>query len=275
MKKHIFIYFIVFLGLLSCQESERKSAEKLLKRIEYSFENEKFNTAKLQIDSLNLLYRSNVRLRKIANNYLYRIEQIEIERNLAFFSAQIPKKQLTLQSMLQQFTLEKNTAQELGKYIHNSIRGAVNQELLRAQVDESGGIFLTSVYFDRTNCSSKSVRLRSGDFFVLSSMIEPDDQIRDFSFAGDGGRWRILPLSERESEKLAHFVSLYYNDRIVVSLIGNDCFSNYVLDQQQKKAIRESYYLSLLLKEIRELRTNTENSQKQLEIIKRKIAEQK
>ena len=274
MKKQLLLYFIVFCGLSGCGNNDKKSAEALLRRIEYSFQHEKYNTAKLQIDSLNLLYRHHVKLRKTADSYLYRIEQIEVERNLAYFSQQIPKKKLELESMTKHFTLEKNNVQELGMYIHNNIHGRISQPFLKAQVDESGRIFLTSVYFNRTNCSSQAVRLQSGDYFVLSAMIEPDDQVQDYSFADAGGRWRILPLSERESENFARFVSLYYNDEIMVSLVGNDCYSSYKLDQKQKEAIRESYRLSSLLKEINDLRNSIENSKKHLVIIKQKIAEQ-
>ena len=265
--KQLLLYFIVFCGLLSsCGNNDKKSAEVLLKRIEDSFRQEKYNTAKLQIDSLNLLYRHHVKLRKTADNYLLRIEQIEVERNLAYFSQQIPKKRLELEEMMHAFTLEQNNVQELGMYIHNNIRGRTSQTMLKAQVDESGRIFLTSIYYDRTNCSSQAFRLQSGDYFVLSAMIEPDD----YSFVSAGDRWRILPLSEQESSTFARFVSLYYNDEISVSLVGNDCSSNYKLDDRQKEAIRETYRLSVLLKEINELKTGVENSKKQLAAIKQK-----
>ncbi|MDR1761287.1 MAG: hypothetical protein LBR55_02435 [Bacteroidales bacterium] len=272
MKEQVFIYLIVLMGLLGCQRNERKLADELLKRIEYSFEHKKYNTAKLQIDSLNLLYRHRVELRRVADNYLYKIEQAEVERNLAYFSEQIPKKKLKLDSMSHYFTLEKNElVQDLGGYVYKGTRRNSNQTFLKAQVDESGQIFLTSVYYDGSACSSQSVKLQSGDYFVLSSMVEPDDEIYGYSFSGEKSNWRILPLSEKESEKLAHFVSVYYNDDILVSLAGNDCHSNYILDEGQKEAIRESYYLSLILKEIKELKSNTENSKKQLALIKQKI----
>ena len=272
MKKQLFLYLIIFCGLSGCGNNDKKSAEELLLRIEYSFQQDKYNTAKLQIDSLNLLYRSNVKLRKMADNYLLRIEQLEVERNLSYFSVQIPKKKLELDSVLQYFTLERNNVQELGMYVHNSIRGRSNQADLKVQVDESGSIFLTSVYCDRTNCSAQAVRLQSGDYFVLSSMIEPDE-VDGYSFSSGGSRWRILPLPEQESEKFANFVSLYYNNDIVVSLVGNDCYSNYKLDKRQQEAIRESRRLSLLLKEIQELKTSVENSKKHLAAIKQKTAQ--
>ena len=273
MKKQLLLYFVVFCGLLGCENKDKKSAEELLRRIEYSFRQEKYNTAKLQIDSLNLLYRHHVKLRKTADGYLYQIEQIEVERNLAYFSTQIPKKRLELTDMTHAFTLEQNSVQELGMYIHNNIRGRASQTMLKAQVDESGRIFLTSIYYDRTNCSSQSVKLQSGDYFVLSAMIEPDDEVQGYSFTSGGGRWRILPLSEQESSTFARFVSLYYSDEILVSLVGNDCSSSYKLDEKQKEAIRETYRLSVLLKEINELKTGVENSKKQLAAIKQKIAD--
>ncbi len=270
MRKKIFIYLLIFV-LHGCQSKEKKAAKELLGRIEFSFENKKYNTAKLQVDSLNLLYRKNIELRKKADHYLYRIEKIEIERNLTYFNALIPKKEFELDSISRYFTFEKNEVlRDSGEYIHNSIRKNTIQTFLKAQVKENGTIFLTNVYCGRFDCQYQSVSISINGYYV-SSVNDQGNPTR-YSFSDGFYYWTMLRLPWRESEEICRFIANYADDDILVLLTGTTCNYRYKLEPKYKNAIKESYLLALLLKEIKELKRNMENSEKQLAVIEQKIA---
>ena len=81
----------------------------------------------------------------------------------------------------------------------------------------------------------------------------------------------MLLFSEKEGIEIIRFISAHTNENITVSLLGNGCLYKYILDEKYKKAIRDTYYLSALIKEVKEMQISVTNTKKQIENTKRKI----
>jgi hypothetical protein len=259
--------------LASCENREKCDSEALFGRIQSSVEQQQFNLAKQQIDSLNTLYRENIALRKEANRVLYKIELAELEWNMAYFSTLIPRKKLEMDSIFQYFTFDKTEPyQNEGEYVHRAIARANNPTAtyLKTHLKDSGEVFLISIYCSWQDCPYQSVRVSSGDFFVASPEISLY-KASNYAFSDGSLRWRMLLFSEKESLEIIRFIAAHADEEITVSLLGKDCSHEYVLEEKYKKAIHDTYYLSALIREVRDLRVSVENTKKQIANAKQKI----
>ena len=269
--KNFLIALILVCFLVSCRG--KNDSQALLDRIQSSVAAQQFNLAKQQIDSLNTLFRENIELRKIANKLLYEIELSELERNMTYFSELIPRKKLEMDSIFQYFAFNKKEPyQSVGEYFHRDIARANNpiDTYLKVHLRDSGEVFLISIYCGEKDCPYQFVRISSDGYFVTSPEISIY-QANNYTFSNGGYCWRMLLFSEKESTEIIHFISTRANEKITVSLVGNDCFREYVLDEKYKKAIRDTYYLSALIKEVKDLQISVINTKKQIENAKQKI----
>jgi len=245
----------------------------LFNRIKSSVEGQQFNLAKQQIDSLNSLFRENIPLRKAANKLLYEIELAELEQNMTYFSELIPRKKLEMDSIFQYFVFNKTEPYlSEGRYIHRDIAKAENPTAtyLKVHLKDSGELFLISLYCGEKDCPYQSVRVSNNGFFVSSPEINIYES-SNYNFSDNKHHWRMLLFSDKESLEIIRFIAAYANTEITVSLIGNGCFYEYILDEKHKKAIRDTYYLSALINEVKELKISVINTKKQIENAKQKI----
>ena len=271
MKNFLFTFILLCL-FIACGK-QKNDSQALFDRIKNSVEQQQFNLAKQQIDSLNTVFRENIPLRKAANKLLYEIELVELEQNMAYFSELIPCKKLEMDSIFQYFVFNKNEPYlSEGRYIHRDIAYADNPTdiYLKVHLKDSGELFLISIYCGEKDCLYQSVRVSGNGFFVSSPEINIYES-NNYGFSDDSYYWRMLLFSDKESLEIVRFVAARANEKITVSLIGNGCFYEYVLDEKHKKAIRDTYYLSTLIKEIKSLQVNITNTQKQIKNTKRKI----
>ncbi|MDR0873789.1 MAG: hypothetical protein LBN27_10065, partial [Prevotellaceae bacterium] len=263
--RFFFIIFVLICLLTTCGKREKRDSQALFDRIKSSVEQQQFNLAKQQIDSLNTLFRENIPLRKSANKMLYEIELAELQRNMAYFSELIPRKKLEMDSIFRYFTFDKTEPyQNEGEYIHRDIARANNPTAtyLKAHLKDSGEVFLISIYCGWQDCPYQSIKVSSSEFFVASPEISLN-KASNYAFSDGSLRWRMLLFSEEESIEIIRFVAAHANEEITVSLSGKDCAREYVLDEKYKKAIRDTYYLSALIREVRDLRVSVENTKKQ------------
>ena len=271
--KHSLIALVFTCLFISCGKQKHHS-QALLDRINNSVETQQLNLAKQQIDSLNTLFRENIALRKIANKLLYEIELVELEKNMAYFSEQIPQKKLEMDSIFQYFVFNKTEPyQSEGEYVHRDV--ARNSDptatYLKVHLKDSGEVFLISIYCGAKDCPYQSIRASSGGFFVASPEISTS-QSNNYTFSDGDYHWRMLLFSEKESIDMIRFIAASADDDITISLVGNGCLFEYLLDEKRKKTICDTYYLSVLIKEVKDLQINVINTQKQIESVKRKIA---
>jgi hypothetical protein len=275
--KNFFVIFVVISLLTSCINHRERDSQALFGRIQSSAAQQQFNLAKQQIDSLNTLYRENLALRKAANRVLYEIELVELERNMAYFLELIPRKKLEMDSIFQYFTFDKTEPyQNDGEYVHRAIARANNPTAtyLKAHLKDSGEVFLISIYCSWQDCPYQSVKVASGDFFVASPEINLN-KASNYAFSDGSLYWRMLLFSEQESIDIIRFVATHADEEITVSLAGKDCSREYILEEKYKKAIRDTYYLSALIREIKDLKVNVINTKKQIENAKQKIEKSK
>ena len=253
--KHIsgvFFILLAFTLLISCdsRQKQEKLADIRLKHIEQLISQNSLNAAKIQIDSIHLLFPRLVNKRRIAAALEDTIVRRESSRSLAYCDSILPKKQHEADSILRNFRFEKDKIyQETGNYIYKTqqTEGNTNRIYLKAYVSENADLFLISNY-----CGGKlehtSVEVAVSDLFARTDTIDTSDPSYH-SFTDGGLRWEVVTFKNDAGKDVASFIAQYTTKPIKVILHGKKNYVYYLADSD-KKAILETYHFWIVKKDV-------------------------
>ena len=154
MKKFGFLALSA-LCLTACGNADEQRAQAYLDQARSAYEQGRYNEAKLQIDSIKILYPKAFKVRDAGIGLMQQVELKEQQQGLVF-----------LDSMRANYVLEKDTAyQEVGNFFYptQTVEKNVNRTFLRAQVDENGQMTLTSIYCGARNIHHYAVKVKVAD----------------------------------------------------------------------------------------------------------------
>ena len=275
-KKTLILIYILAVSLAFSSCDSRKAQEKLanerLKYIEQLITENSLNAAKIQIDSIHLLFPRLVEKRKIAAAFEDTIVRRESSRSLIYCDSILPIKQHEVDSIQKNFRLEKNeTYQQFGNYIYKTQRTEDNSNriYLKAYVDENADLYLISNY-----CGAKiehsSLEVAANELFAHTDTIETTNPAYH-SFNNAGTHWETLTFKNQEDKGLTAFIAQYFSSKIKVTLHGKKTFV-YYLDVFDKKALMETYHLWIAKKDVAQLHKEIKKATIKIERInKRKV----
>jgi len=266
------LYFIVFLSffLVSCntRKAEEKLADKRLSDIVQLINDNSLNAAKIQIDSVHLLFPRLVAKRKIAASYSDTIVRRESARTLAYCDSILPIKQSEVDSIQKNFRFEKNAKyQEIGNYVFKTQITEMNsnRNYLKTYVDEKADFYLISNY-----CGAKiehtSVEVSANDMFAHSDTIATSEAA-NHSFNDAGSHWEAVTFKNDADNGVAAFIAQYSNLQIKVTLYGKKTIT-YYLANTDKKAIVETFNLWVVKNDVAKLQTEIKKATIKIERIK-------
>ena len=198
--------------LAACTNDQQK-AEDLLQRADVSFQQGNFSEAKLQIDSVRVLYPKAFDARKNAIKLMQRVDLEEQRRSLAYLDSMMSIKQNALDSIKKNFILERDTAyQEVGNFFYPSqvVEKNIGRSFLRAQVSERGEMSLTSIYCAGGKLHHTSVKVSTKDAYAetpaSTDSYETTDLGRaiekaDYKLGNDGGVIAFI-VANRDAKSL-------------------------------------------------------------------------
>ncbi len=161
----LFAFGLCLCGLVSCRQVEKKAGERL-QQARAAYGRGDYNEAKLQIDSIGILYPKAFDARREGIRLMQEVELKEQEHTLAYLDSLLAQRQQSLEAMRSAFVLEKDTAyQVVGHYLHPSqvIEKNLHRSYLRFQVDERGQMSMTSVYCGQTPIHHVAVKVSAPD----------------------------------------------------------------------------------------------------------------
>ena len=172
--KRIGLSALVGLMLLTgCGDGGEKKAQAHLQKAEEALKQENFSEAKLQIDSIKILYPKAFEARKQGIKLMQQVDLNEQRKTLVYLDSMMQIKQLQLDSIKGNFVLEKDTAyQEIGNYFYPTqiVEKNVGRSFLRAQVSELGEMSLTSIYCAGGKLNHTSVKVSVGELYAETPM---------------------------------------------------------------------------------------------------------
>ena len=244
--------------LFSCENVEKKAGEKLQTARE-AFERGDFSEAKMQIDSIKILYPKAFETRREGISLMQQVELKEQEKTLVYLDSLLQKKQSELDAIKGKFTLEKDAEyQKIGNYLHPSqvIEKNLHRSYLRFQVNETGQMSMTSIYCGPSNIHHISVKV-----------IAPDGSFAETPASKDS--YETTDLGEK-IEKADYKIG---EDGNVIGFLYLNKDKNIKVTPADRQAVASIYELAQLLSSITEIKKEMEEANLKIEFVKRKMQE--
>ena len=152
MKKYLFLFITILgiMGLCSCdskKDNGEKKAEALLTEARKMIDSEKFDVARLLIDSLRNSYQRAFDARREAIEVMDILEMKEAQHDMAVNDSALTVVQRRISDMKNNFLLEKDPRYQTVGFFKDKQQPAssLHRTCLYAEVDETGQLFLVSV----------------------------------------------------------------------------------------------------------------------------------
>lgn len=258
--------------LTACGNVEKKAAVKL-NEARAAYEAGDYRAAKMQIDSIKILYPKAYDTRREGIYLMQDVELAEQKKTVAYLDSVLDKKQKELKALKGKFVLEKDTAyQRIGHYLAPAqvIERNLHRSYLRFQTDETGKMSMTSIYCGSSNIHHTSVRVTAPDGSFAETPASRDSyettdlgeriEKADYKFGEDGG--------------VIGFVASHSDRNLRVDYRGDRTFTTNMMPAD-RKAAADVYDLARLLSSITEIKKNREEALLKIHFVEKKISERK
>ena len=269
MKKAVFLACLCC-TLFSCSNVEKKAGEKLRAARE-AFQRGDYSEAKIQIDSIKILYPKAFETRREGIGLMQQVELKEREKTLVYLDSMLQDKQKEVDALKKNYTFEKDAEyQRTGNYLHPSqvIEKNLHRSYLRFQVDETGVMSMTSIYCGPHNIHHLAVKVTAPD----GSFAETPASKDSYETADLGEKIEKADYKLGEDGNVIAFLNLNKDKNIRVNYLGERSYAT-VMTPNDRKAVAAVYELAQLLSSITEIKREMEEANLKIEFVKRKIQE--
>ncbi len=256
--------------LASCGDGGEKEAQIRLQKAEAALQQENFSEAKLQIDSIKVLYPKAFEARKQGIKLMQQVDLKEQGKTLVYLDSMMQVKQFQLDSMKGNFVFEKDTAyQDIGNWFYPTqvVEKSLGRTYLRGQVNELGEMSLTSIYCAGGSLNHTSVKVSVGDTFAETPMagdsytttdLGRTIEKADYKVGNDGG--------------VVGFIVANQDKNIQLQFIGDKTYRT-AMQKNDRKAIVELAELAHILSGMEEIRKQQKEANLKIQFVTRKIEE--
>lgn len=272
MKKIGFSALLALATLAGCGDGGEKEAQIRLQKAEAALLQENFSEAKLQIDSIKVLYPKAFEARKQGIKLMQQVDLKEQGKTLVYLDSMMQVKQAQLDSIKANFVLEKDTAyQEIGNWFYPTqvVEKNVGRSFLRAQVNELGEMSLTSIYCAGGQLNHTSVKVSVGDTFAETPMTNDSYATTDLGRTIEKADYKV-----GEDGGVVGFIVANQDKNIQLTFIGDKTYRT-AMQKNDRKAIVELVELARILSGMEEIRKQQKEANLKIQFVTRKIEEGK
>lgn len=267
--KNVFFFIALCLACMACTDVEKLAAERL-DMAQQAFAAGDYNEAKLQIDSIKILYPKAYEARKAGIGLMQEVELKEQEKTLAYLDSLLGTKQTEFAAMKGKFVFEKDEEYEtIGRYLHPSqvIEKNLNRSFLRFQVDERGAMSMTSIYCGTRNIHHTAVKVSTNDSFA-----QTPPSADSYETSNLGVQIEKADYKWGEDDNVMGFVCLNKGRNIKVEFLGERSYTTQ-MTQADREAADLVYNLSQTLSAITQLNKQIEEANQKIAFIKKRMEE--
>jgi len=272
MKRYGLSVLLALTVLSGCGDGGEKEAQKRLQKAEIALQQDNFSEAKLQIDSIKVLYPKAFEARKQGIRLMQQVDLKEQQKTLVYLDSMMQVKQLQLDSIKGNFVLEKDTAyQEVGNWFYPTqiVEKNIGRSFLRAQVNELGEMSLTSIYCAGGKLNHTSVKVSVGDTFAETPMAKDSYVTTDLGRTIEKADYKV-----GEDGGVAGFIVANQDKNIQLQFVGDKTYCT-TLQRNDRKAIVELMELSRILSGMEEIRKQQKEANLKIQFVTRKMEEAK
>lgn len=271
--KKIIVGICTTLLLASCGNDIEKKASERLAVARTAFEKGNYNEAKLQIDSVKLLYPKAFNTRKEGIKLMQQVELKEQQQSLIYLDSMMQVKQKALESIKDKYTLEKDAEyQQIGNYFWptQTIEKNLHRSYLRFQVDEQGIMSMTSIYCGGSNIHHFAVKVIAPDGTFAETPASKDS----YETTDLGEKIEKADYIMGADGNVMGFLYLNRDKNIKVEYIGDRKYST-VMSPNDRQALAGIYELSQILSSIEQIKKEQEEANLKIQFVTKKIEQAK
>jgi len=272
MKKIVFSTILALSMLAGCGDGGEKEALKRLQKAEAALQQDQFSEAKLQIDSIKILYPKAFEARKQGIKLMQQVDLKEQWKTLAYLDSALHAKQLQLDSIKGNFVLEKDTAyQEIGNWFYPTqvVEKNVGRSFLRAQVNELGEMSITSIYCAGGKLNHTSVKVSVGETFAETPVTKDSYITTDLGRTIEKADYKL-----GEEGGVAGFIVANADKNIQLTFIGDKTYRT-AMQKSDRQAFVELTELARILSGMEGIRKQQKEANLKIQFVTRKIEEAK
>ena len=255
-----------------CSDGGEKEAQIRLQKAEVALQQENFSEAKLQIDSIKVLYPKAFEARKQGIKLMQQVDLKEQGKTLVYLDSMMQVKQAQLDSIKGNFVFEKDTAyQDIGNWLYPTqvVEKNVGRSFLRGQVNELGEMSLTSIYCAGGQLNHTSVKVSVGDTFAETPMTNDSYTTTDLGRTIEKADYKV-----GNDGGVAGFIVANADKNIQLTFIGDKTYRT-AIQKNDRKAIVELTELARILSGMEEIRKQQKEANLKIQFVTRKIEEVK
>ncbi|MCB9070975.1 MAG: hypothetical protein H6543_00635 [Prevotellaceae bacterium] len=248
------LYFIIISVLfMSCgAPTDEERAQAFLDEARVLYEQKNIEAAKIQLDSIHLLFPMLVDYRRQADTLGWQVELLEIQRNLLYVDSMLPLKTTEVIELKESFLFEKNEKYEsVGTFVYKTLKTESNigRCYLKPYTDENGGIYIMSYYVGKPINHNK-LHISADDLFSETQPVDKSDQHQYVSL---GQSYEIVLFRPETLGDVPDFITLHKNSPIKVTLLGGKRDYSYLLSESDKAIFVKTYQMSTVLADLSQL----------------------
>lgn len=256
--------------LASCSDGGEKEAQKRLQKAEIALQQENFSEAKLQIDSIKVLYPKAFEARKQGIKLMQQVDLKEQGKTLVYLDSMMQVKQAQFDSIKGNFVFEKDTAyQDVGNWLYPTqvVEKSLGRSFLRGQVNELGEMSLTSIYCAGGSINHTSVKVSVGDTFAETPMTNDSYTTTDLGRTIEKADYKV-----GNDGGVVGFIVANQDKNIQLTFIGDKTYRT-AMQKNDRKAIVELTELARILSGMEEIRKQQKEANLKIQFVTRKIEE--
>ena len=272
MKKIGLSALLALAVLAGCGDGGEKEAQMRLRKAEAALQQENFSEAKLQIDSIKVLYPKAFEARKQGIKLMQQVDLKEQRKTLVYLDSMMQVKQLQLDSIKGHFVLEKDTAyQEIGNWFYPTqvVEKNTGRTFLRGQVSELGEMSLTSIYCAGGALNHTSVKVSVGDTFAETPATKDSYTTTDLGRTIEKADYKV-----GEDGGVVGFIVANQDKNIQLTFVGDKTYKT-AMQKNDRKAIVELTGLARILSGMEEIRKQQKEANLKIQFVTRKMEEAK
>lgn len=270
MKKIAGTALMAALMMTGCGDGGEKKAQSHLQKAEAALAEENFSEAKLQIDSIKILYPKAFEARKQGIKLMQQVDLKEQQKSLAYLDSMMAVKQGQLDSLKGNFVLEKDTAyQEMGNWFYPTqvVEKNIGRTYLRAQVNELGEMSFTSIYCAGGNIHHTAVKVSIGELFAETPASKDSYESTDLGRPIEKADYKI-----GEDGGVIGFITAHQDKNIQVTFLGDRTYRT-AMQPNDRKAFAQLTELAKVLSAMEQIRKEQKEARLKIEFVTRKMQE--
>nr|WP_320059654.1 hypothetical protein [uncultured Bacteroides sp.] len=267
--KKLLIWVCAASLLAACGNDVEKKAGEKLQAAREALQKGNYSEAKLQVDSIKILYPKAFEARREGLKIIQQAELKEQEHSLVYLDSTLQVKQKEFEALKGKFIFEKNAEyQDIGNYFWPTqvVEKNLHRSYLRFQVNERGLMVMTSIYCGGSNIHHSAVKVIAAD----GSFSETPASKDSYETSNLGEKIEKADYKLGQDGHVMNFLYMNKDKSVRVEYLGERKYA-FIMSAADKQALVGVYELAQLLSSIEQVKKDTKEANLKIEFITRKM----